>query len=540
MSAQKPNSGKEPGYGYGGGYGGYGGVGGYGAYGQYGQYGQYGGYAGYGYGYGQQANPLAQYLVMVRERMWYVVLSILVFVTAALIYTVNATPEYQANGRLRVYKFAPNIAGRGAGEEIYAIMSTEDFNTAVEVMRSTAIIESVERRLTASERKAVLEPYQAGNIFSGPLTSQEVFARQRGIAPQRATLVVNVQFTHPDRDLARQLARLFCEAIQKNSEDERLTVTNPLVEKARVEIESLEERLSRLYREKNELVQREKLLSIARGTDTLGSERASLVKDREDVRRQIDELAIVWQQVAESRAAGKDLTLIPMVRSDERVAQLANRQTELQVTLRTMEEKYTESHPSLRLTREQLAVVAKELVLAADLAVARIDSQRGAAEQRKASVERALQAKEQEIARLQNANIELERIEKDIRLSEEFLSRLKLSYEDAKLRTSTTGTSTSVRILDQPTVSDRPINKNYYLNVVVGLGLGAAFGLGLVILLGVMDDRIKSASDIEAASACPCSEPSPACATPTVPTAPCSAARTRTAWPSSPCAPSTR
>ena len=497
MSAQKPNSGKEPGYGYGGGYGGYGGVGGYGAYGQYGQYGQYGGYAGYVYGYGQQANPLAQYLVMVRERMWYVVLSILVFVTAALIYTVNATPEYQANGRLRVYKFAPNIAGRGAGEEIYAIMSTEDFNTAVEVMRSTAIIESVERRLTASERKAVLEPYQAGNIFSGPLTSQEVFARQRGIAPQRATLVVNVQFTHPDRDLARQLARLFCEAIQKNSEDERLTVTNPLVEKARVEIESLEERLSRLYREKNELVQREKLLSIARGTDTLGSERASLVKDREDVRRQIDELAIVWQQVAESRAAGKDLTLIPMVRSDERVAQLANRQTELQVTLRTMEEKYTESHPSLRLTREQLAVVAKELVSAADLAVARIDSQRGAAEQRKASVERALQAKEQEIARLQNANIELERIEKDIRLSEEFLSRLKLSYEDAKLRTSTTGTSTSVRILDQPTVSDRPINKNYYLNVVVGLGLGAAFGLGLVILLGVMDDRIKSASDIE-------------------------------------------
>ena len=115
-----PNAGKESGYG--GGYGGYGGVGGYGAYGQYGQYGQYGGYAGYGYGYGQTVNPLSQYLLMVRERMWYVVLSVLVFVTAALIYTVNATPEYQANGRLRVYKFAPNIAGRGAGEEIYSIM----------------------------------------------------------------------------------------------------------------------------------------------------------------------------------------------------------------------------------------------------------------------------------------------------------------------------------------------------------------------------------------------------------------------------------
>ena len=490
-----PNAGKESGYG--GGYGGYGGVGGYGAYGQYGQYGQYGGYAGYGYGYGQTVNPLSQYLLMVRERMWYVVLSVLVFVTAALIYTVNATPEYQANGRLRVYKFAPNIAGRGAGEEIYAIMSTEDFNTSVEVMKSSGIIEAVERRLTASERKAVLEPYQGGNIFTGPLTSQEVFARQRAVAPQRATLVVNVQFTHPDRDLARQLARLFCEAIQKNSEDERLTVTNPLVEKARVEIESLEERLNRLYRDKNELVQREKMLSIARDTNTLGSERSGLIKDREDVRRQIDELGIVWQQIEQYRAEKKDLTLIPLVRSDERVAQLANRLTELQVTIQTMEEKYTETHPTLRLTREQLAVVNREIVLAADQAVERIAGQRGTSLQRQATVERALQAKEQEISRLQNANIELERIEKDIRLSEDFLARLKLSYEDAKLRTSTTGTSTSVRILDAPSVSDRPINKNYYLNVFIGLGLGAAFGLGLVILLGVMDDRIKSASDIE-------------------------------------------
>jgi len=225
-----------PGKDYGYGNSGYGGVG----YGGYAGYGQYGGYAGYGYGSGQSPNPLSNYLMMVRERMWYLVLSILVFVTAALIYTVNATPEYQANGRLRVYKFAPNIAGRGAGEEIYAIMSTEDFNTAVEVMKSGGIIEAVERRLTAGERKAVLEPYQGGNIFTGPLTSQEVFGRQRAIAPQRATLVVNVQFTHPDRDLARQVARLFCEAIQKNSEDERLTVTNPLVEKARVEIESLD------------------------------------------------------------------------------------------------------------------------------------------------------------------------------------------------------------------------------------------------------------------------------------------------------------
>ena len=467
-----------------------------------GGYGGYGGYAGgyspyAGYGYGANAPPLANYMLMLRERLWYVVLSVLVFVTAALIYTVNATPEYRAFGRLKVYKYAPNITGRGTSEDLYAIMSADDFNTAVEVMKSSGIIEAVERRLTVSERKAVLEPYQAGNIFSGPLTSQEVFGRQRGVSPQRMTMIVNVEFTHPDRDLSRQVCRLFCEAIQKNSEDERLTVTNPLVEKARVEIESLEERLNRLYRDKNELVARERMLAIVKDTNTLGSERAALVKDREDIRRQIDELAIVWDQIEQFQKAGKDLLLIQMVKADDRVSVLAAKVSELQVTIETLEKKYTENHPTLKLSREQLDVTRRELNSAIDMAVNRLSGLRGTAQQRLLAVERSLAAKEAEIARLQNASIELERIEKEIRLGEDFLNRLKLSYEDAKLRTSTTGTSTSVRILDAPTVSDRPINKNYYVNVFVGLGLGLVFGVGLVILLGVFDDRVKSAVDIE-------------------------------------------
>lgn len=485
-----PGQGNEPGAGPGG-------YGGYGNYAGYGSYSPYAGYAYAGYGYGSNANPLANYVLMLRERMWYLVLSVLVFVTAALIYTVNATPEYRAFGRLKVYKFAPNIAGRGAGEELYAIMSADDFNTAVEVMKSSGIIEAVERRLTASERKAVLEPYQAGNIFSGPLTSQEVFGRQRGVAPQRMTMIVNVEFTHPDRDLSRQVCRLFCEAIQKNSEDERLTVTNPLVEKARVEIESLEQRLNGLYREKNDLVARERMLAIVKDTSTLGSERAALVRDREEIRRQIDELAIVWNQVEQFRKDEKDLLLIQMIKADDRVGALAAKVSELQVTIETLEKKYTENHPTLKLSRQQLDVTRRELNTAIQMAVSRISELRGSSQQRLLAVERSLAAKEAEIARLQNASIELERIEKEIRLGEDFLNRLKLSYEDAKLRTSTTGTSTSVRILDAPTVSDRPINKNYYLNVFIGLGLGLAFGVGLVILLGVFDDRVKSAVDIE-------------------------------------------
>jgi succinoglycan biosynthesis transport protein ExoP len=74
---------------------------------------------------------------------------------------------------------------------------------------------------------------------------------------------------------------------------------------------------------------------------------------------------------------------------------------------------------------------------------------------------------------------------------------MKLSYEEAKLRSSTSGTSTSISVLDQPSVSDKPINKNYYFNALVGVGSGLLFGVVLIIVIGTLDDRIKSAKDVE-------------------------------------------
>lgn len=476
---------------------------GYGSYGQYGQgYGAYG--AGYGsYGGAQRggaggANPISQYLLMLRERYWWVLLASLVFLTLSLLKTYNTVPEYQATGRLRVFRLAPTInGGSSAADDNFKIVSNDDFFTAVEEMRSANIIESVSKRLTTDERKQILEPYQAGNIFSGPLTEQEVFAKQRGINPQRQTLVINVSFTHPNRDLSRQVARLFCEAIKKNSEDGRLMMTNPLVEKARIEIETLEDKVRRLFEQKNDLIKNQKLLSIAKDTNTLTAERSVLVKDREETRKQIDENEILVLVIASYEQEGRSLGDIPQIRADTDVAATLTALSASKIRMSQMTEKYTDQHPTLVAEREALNQVDRQLK---EAVVQAVKSRRASLENAKARHEailRNLVAKEEEISKLQAANVELERVDKDIRASEEFLGRMKLSYEDAKLRSSTSGTSTSISILDAPSVSDRPINKNYYYGALIGFGSGLLFGIVLVVVLGALDERIKSAADIE-------------------------------------------
>jgi len=477
---------------------------GYGSYGSYGNYGA--GNGGYGYGnYGAssrggagESNPIQGYLLMLRERYWWILLSTLVFLTLSLLNTYNTVPEYRATGRLRVFRLAPTInGGSSAADDNFKIVSNDDFFTAVEAMRSANIIEGVSRRLTTDERKLVLAPYQAGNIFSGPLTEQEVFAKQRGINPQRQTLVINVDFTHPNRDLARQVARLFCDSIKKYSEDDRLMVTNPLVEKARIEIETLEDKVRRLYEQKNDLIKNQKLLSIAKDTNTLTTERSVLVKDREETRKQIDENEILVSVIASYEKEGRPLGDIPQIRADSDVAATQTAISASKIRVSQMIETYTDQHPKLVAEREALKQLDNQLKEAVGQA---IKSRRSSLENAKARLEailRNLLAKEEEFSKLQAANVELERVDKDIKASEEFLGRMKLSYEEAKLRSSTSGTSTSISILDQPSVSDKPINKNYYFNALVGIGSGLLFGVVLIIVIGTLDDRIKSAKDVE-------------------------------------------
>ena len=77
----------------------------------YGGYGAYPGYPAYGAAApsGGPGGPMALYLNMLRERWWWVLLGILVFVSAAVVYTSTIVPEYRAAGRLRVYRLTPTI-----------------------------------------------------------------------------------------------------------------------------------------------------------------------------------------------------------------------------------------------------------------------------------------------------------------------------------------------------------------------------------------------------------------------------------------------
>jgi len=85
----------------------------YGSYGSggYGQYGYgYGAYGGYGQGGAGPQRSLQDYLMILRERVWFVVLVFLIVVASVALYTFTRMPLYQASASVQIFRRDPVAA----------------------------------------------------------------------------------------------------------------------------------------------------------------------------------------------------------------------------------------------------------------------------------------------------------------------------------------------------------------------------------------------------------------------------------------------
>ena len=122
--AKSPQDGSGYGYNYGGNYAGYSAIG-------YGD-GSPGG------GGGHVQRTLQDYLLILRERIWYIVVVFLVVFSSALVYTLSETKIYQSSATVQIFRRDPTVM------QVQQVMdndirSAEDLNTQIKVIESVTM-----------------------------------------------------------------------------------------------------------------------------------------------------------------------------------------------------------------------------------------------------------------------------------------------------------------------------------------------------------------------------------------------------------------
>jgi capsular exopolysaccharide synthesis family protein len=459
----------------------------------------------YGYGYGatDAGDPenaphrnFRDYLLILRERMWYVIVVFLVVFSATVVYTFSRTKQYTAGATIEIMRRDAVVM---KVEEVRdtELRGPEDLNTQVKLLESQAIIGKVAERLVGDEAKAFMRPYDKGGS-GDPITPREVLGRNRKVIPVRQTRLILVTYTHPDPEVAAKVANLFVDEFVTYNARQRMSESMKAVEDLKNRAESQSQKVQELginlqgYKERNNMVSLDQRKDIVteklKALNLLVTQSSSRLKESE----------VRWTQVQEFRKSGTSLADLTFIATVPLIQNLSQQVAAQKIAVAQLQQRYREKHPKMQEALQSLAQTETELNRALDTVANNIlseyETNRRTFEQARAD----LAAQETEALKLDRLMVEYQSQKNAMEVNEQLLAnivgRMRETAMSANIETQ------NARRLDQA-ITPRPqdySSPNYLLNIALGLVGGLGLGLAFAFFVAFIDDRVKSAFDIEA------------------------------------------
>tara|TARA_B110000208_G_scaffold152257_1_gene184034 strand:- start:48 stop:2312 length:2265 start_codon:yes stop_codon:yes gene_type:complete len=472
-----------------------------------GSYGGYGGYGGYGYsdgsysgpGYGAGGPPqrsFKDYALMFRERVWYLIVVFFIIFSGSILYTFNKTKVYTAVAMVQLLRDDPS-AMASAEMEPNQIRTAEDLNTQISVLNSGTIIKGVERRLQDDERERFMAPYTDALSFTGPLSPAELLGRNRKVMPQRMSLMIGVGYTHPDPIIAARVANLFADEFINYNLNLNVSGSMKAVEDLRIRADQQKERVEDLelklaeYREQNNAVSLDSSENIA------STQLARLNEIKLNTKNLNDNLETRWNLVESYRREGKNLWELSFVAEQSRVSNLLERMSGTKIQISSLSKRYREKHPVLIQQLQTLRESEAELALAVANSVDKLDAGYAESKSNFELASQRLAEKELELIQLSKTRVEYSSLEREMNVQQGFLMALvsRMAQENAAVNLK----NPNSRVIDEALPPLRHSSPNIVMNLAAGFLGGLAAGVGLIFVVSFLDDRVKSAFDIEGA-----------------------------------------
>src|SRR5581483_5252340 len=298
--------------------------------------------------HGEETNmghALRNYWLMVRERKWYALAIFLIVVVAAAAYTFSRTRMYQSVAMVQVLRRGQQVL---RVEDVVEsnITGDVDFNTQIKVLESLTLAQNVAGRLTSEEVQQLIAPYKSRSGANPPVPVDIIY-RNRQIVPQRLTLMIAIQFRHPDRKMAARIANLYAEEYIAYNTRLRVDESMKAVDELKDRADQQRRRVDEIANSLQNFRQTNNLISLEENKDIVTEKLKALNTMATDTHASLTTAEIRWKQVEDWKKAGKDLTELPFIATQPQVSQLTQLITTQKTTVAQLSERYKAKHPSL-------------------------------------------------------------------------------------------------------------------------------------------------------------------------------------------------
>lgn len=469
----------------------------------------YGGYY-YGEGYGPGlANPVASpsrgikdYLLMLRERIWWLMTTVFVIFLGVALYTFNAPEIYRANTSLQILRTNAEVT---QFDEVANtdVRGAEDLQTQIDILESIQIVRRVDGRIQGELRQRFLAPYEKGIevTLRGPKSVPQLLMENREIQPERMSLMVRVFYSHPNPEVAAEVANLFAEEFIDFNRNLQLDVSMRAMDELREKVQEQDEKVKEMELRIADFKEKYGTVSVEERQDIDGQELIQLRSQATEAKRAFDMASTLFSQITKVKEQGLPLYELNFINEDPRVSSLLNALSTHKIEIASLSKKYGPKHPKMIAAREAAEQTEAELETAIANKAAGIENEYERAKANSMLAEQRLADKEQEMIALDRIRPAYNALMRDLEVSRGLYNHYYSRYQQTTAMA--TIEDANARIIDVALPSSQPYKPNIAMNLAIGLVLGVGAGFGLVFLLAMLDDKVKTAFDVESAIGVP-------------------------------------
>ena len=375
------------------------------------------------------------------------------------------------------------------------VAGPEEFNTRIRLMETRDIAVAVAGRMSDEERNAFLLPFRSNNPLQPEMTLVDRLLTRRTVSPGRLAYILQIGIEHPDPQLATKVADYYAEEfIHYNS-----TLN---VEKAMKAVEELEQqskeqgnKVEQIQSDMNALVEKYGTLNLDPKNNVMPAKLAALNANVIADQATLDLYEGRWKQCEDFKAKNQPLWNLSFIESDSHVSSLLTSIDTLNTEIAGLSQSFGERHPEIVSRVERRQNLEAELQTAVDNTVQTVYSDYQGAQDRFNSASAELNDVQNEIHELSKVQVEYDHLQSQKDSADAMHRQMLTTIEEQRSKIILGGES--YQIVDHAAGSVVQSEPKAALLICAGLVMGTMAGIGMAFLVAFLDDRIKSAFDIE-------------------------------------------
>jgi polysaccharide biosynthesis transport protein len=426
-----------------------------------------------------------QFILILRARYKVALLVLFVTVATATAVSLLLPKQYTAGAAVVVDVKSPDPV---SGLMLQGMMAPGYMATQVDIINSDRVAKAVVKLTKLDESPVVKQQWIDATEGKGQLNDWLATLLQKNldVKPSRESNVININYTGADPDFAAAVANAFAQAYINVNLDLRVAPAREYAAFFEEQTKSARERMEVTQKALSDYQQANGITST---DERLDFETAKL----NETSSQLTSVQGLTTDSSSKRQSGSAATVAEVMQSPlinglkGDIARLESKLNESNVNL-------GKNHPQTISAEAELSALKNQLAAETRKITASIETTYQVSKQREQQLRSAVAAQKTRVLELNRQRDELNVLRRDIESAQRAFEVLSQRASQTNIESQTN--QTNVAVLNPAVAPPDPSKPRVLLNILVSIFLGTLLGVGLALMLELLNRRVRSADDL--------------------------------------------